>query len=159
VLKSRIAIAAVRVLGSALMATEPASTAGGWFGRLARSVGHCRDAPYHRRLPTAVGSKRALIDDVVAPSALPSVDRLANECIESLFDILAREQISKPLAQDLFMATNPAVLEPFPARPQYARRFAMRDSGLPCAGDRRRPSTPAGDAGLKSAPSPSLIPN
>jgi hypothetical protein len=70
-------------------------------------VGHCRDTPYHRQLPTAVGSKRALIDDVEAPSALPSVDRLANECIESLFDILAREQISKPLAQDFFMATNP----------------------------------------------------
>jgi hypothetical protein len=128
VLKSRIVIAAVRVLGSALMATEPASTAGGWFGRLARSVGHCRDTPYHRQLPTAVGSKRALIDDVVAPSALPSVDRLANECIESLFDILAREQISKPLAQDFFMATNPAVLEPW-------RSLLVRNTRgvLPCA--------------------------
>jgi hypothetical protein len=62
---------------------------------------------------TAIGSKRAPIDDVVAPSAMPSVDRLANECIESLFDILAREQISKPPAQDFLMVANPAVLEPW----------------------------------------------
>jgi hypothetical protein len=91
-------------------------------------VGHCRDTPYHRRRRTAVASKRALIDDVVAPSALPSVDRLAKERIESLFDNLAREQISKPLAQDFFMATNTAVLEPW-------RSLLVRNTPgvLPCA--------------------------
>jgi alpha-beta hydrolase superfamily lysophospholipase len=55
----------------------------------------------------------APIDSVVAPAAMPVVNRLATECIESVFDILAREQISKPLAQDFLTVTNPATLEPW----------------------------------------------
>jgi hypothetical protein len=73
--KSRIVVAAALVLGSALMTAEPASAAwgcgpGAWRGpwgtaAIRRITVGCR---------TAVGSKRALIDDVVVSSATPSVD-------------------------------------------------------------------------------------
>jgi len=39
----------------------------------------------------------APIDKVVVPEAMPTVDRLADECIESIFDILARRRTEKPL--------------------------------------------------------------
>jgi acetyl esterase/lipase len=55
----------------------------------------------------------APIDSVVAPAAMPAVDRLATECIESIFDIVMRDRTSKPLAQDFLTVTNPAVLEPW----------------------------------------------
>jgi hypothetical protein len=70
--KSRIVVAAALVLGSALMTAETGQRGMGmWSGRLARSVGHRRITVGCR---TAVGSKRALIDDVVVSSATPSVD-------------------------------------------------------------------------------------
>jgi acetyl esterase/lipase len=55
----------------------------------------------------------APIDSVVAPAAMPAVDRLATECIESAFDILVREETSKPLAHDFLNVANPATLEPW----------------------------------------------
>ncbi len=55
----------------------------------------------------------APIDKVVAPDAMPTVNRLAGECIESLFDIILRDETSKPLAQDFLTVTNPAKLEPW----------------------------------------------
>jgi acetyl esterase/lipase len=55
----------------------------------------------------------APIDSVVRPTAMPAVDRLATECIESAFDILVREETSKPLAQDFLTVANPATLEPW----------------------------------------------
>jgi acetyl esterase/lipase len=55
----------------------------------------------------------APIDSVVAPAAMPAVDRLATECIESAFDILVREETSKPLAHDFLIVANPATLEPW----------------------------------------------
>jgi acetyl esterase/lipase len=38
-------------------------------------------------------------EDVLEPSAVPVVDRLAGECIESIFDIFERRWTSKPLAK------------------------------------------------------------
>jgi acetyl esterase/lipase len=52
-------------------------------------------------------------DSVVAPAAMPTVDRLATECIESIYDILMRDRTSKPLAQDFLTVTNPASVEPW----------------------------------------------
>jgi acetyl esterase/lipase len=52
-------------------------------------------------------------DSVVAPAAMPTVDRLATECIESIYDILVRDRTSKPLAQDFLTVTNPASVEPW----------------------------------------------
>jgi acetyl esterase/lipase len=52
-------------------------------------------------------------DSVVAPAAMPTVDRLATECIESIYDILMRDRTSKPLAQDFLTVANPATVEPW----------------------------------------------
>jgi acetyl esterase/lipase len=55
----------------------------------------------------------APIDKVVAPAAMPTVDRLATECIESIYDILMRDRTSGPLAKDFLTVTNPATLDPW----------------------------------------------
>jgi len=51
-------------------------------------------------------------DSVLYPSAIPVVDRLAGECIESIFDIWERRLTAKPLAQtflsnDKFVSVEP----------------------------------------------------
>jgi pimeloyl-ACP methyl ester carboxylesterase len=55
----------------------------------------------------------APIDRVVLPEAMPAVDRLADECIESIFDILARRQTEKPLEQHFLSVPNIATVEPW----------------------------------------------
>jgi len=52
-------------------------------------------------------------DSVVAPAAMPTVDRLATECIESLFDIVLRGHTSAPLAKEFLTVANPAAIEPW----------------------------------------------
>lgn len=56
---------------------------------------------------------KAPINKIIAADAMPTVDRLAGECIESVFDILLRSETSKPLAQDFLTVANPATLEPW----------------------------------------------
>jgi acetyl esterase/lipase len=63
----------------------------------------------------------APIDNVVVPAALPTVDRLSNECIESIFDILERRQTEKPLEQQFLSVPNIATVEPW-------RSLAMRNT-------------------------------
>ena len=55
----------------------------------------------------------APIDKVVLPEAIPTVDRLSNECIESIFDILERRQTEKPLEQSFLSVPNIATVEPW----------------------------------------------
>ena len=55
----------------------------------------------------------APIDSVVAPEAIPTVDRLATECIESLFDIIERDRTSGPLAKEFLTVKNPARTKPW----------------------------------------------
>jgi acetyl esterase/lipase len=55
----------------------------------------------------------APIDKVVVPEAMPTVDRLSNECIESIFDILERRQTEKPLEQQFLSVPNIATVEPW----------------------------------------------
>jgi acetyl esterase/lipase len=55
----------------------------------------------------------APIEQVVLPEALPTVDRLADECIESIFDILARRRTEKPLEQNFLSVPNIATVEPW----------------------------------------------
>lgn len=55
----------------------------------------------------------APIERVVAPAAMPAVDALAQECIESVFDILARARTGRPLNQAFLTVDNPAALEPW----------------------------------------------
>jgi acetyl esterase/lipase len=55
----------------------------------------------------------APIDSVVASEAIPTVDRLATECIESVFDILERGRTSEPLAKEFLTVRNPAATPPW----------------------------------------------
>ncbi|WP_407150430.1 alpha/beta fold hydrolase [Bradyrhizobium sp. ORS 86] len=55
----------------------------------------------------------APIDKVVLPEAVPTVDRLANECNESIFDILARRRTERPLEQHFLSVPNIATVEPW----------------------------------------------
>lgn len=55
----------------------------------------------------------APIDNVVMPAAMPTVDRLAGECIESIFDIIERRMTEKPLEQNFLSVPNIAVTEPW----------------------------------------------
>jgi pimeloyl-ACP methyl ester carboxylesterase len=55
----------------------------------------------------------APIDKVVVPEAMPTVDRLSNECIESIFDILERQRTEKPLEQNFLSVGNIATVEPW----------------------------------------------
>jgi alpha-beta hydrolase superfamily lysophospholipase len=52
-------------------------------------------------------------DSVVAAAAMPTVDRLATECIESVFDIILRDRTSGPLAREFLTVANPATHEPW----------------------------------------------
>jgi Prolyl oligopeptidase family len=53
------------------------------------------------------------IGGVVAPTAMPTVDRLATECIESVFDIILRDRTSGPLAKDFLTVADPAKTQPW----------------------------------------------
>jgi pimeloyl-ACP methyl ester carboxylesterase len=55
----------------------------------------------------------APIDKVVVPEAMPIVDRLSTECIESIFDILERQKTEKPLEQNFLSVGNIATVEPW----------------------------------------------
>ena len=55
----------------------------------------------------------APIDRVVVAAAIPVVDRLAGECIESLFDLLERRQTERPLEQHFLLVKNLADVEPW----------------------------------------------
>ncbi len=52
-------------------------------------------------------------DAVLDPSAIPVVDRLASECIESIFDIFLRRRTERPLAQAFLKSDNFASTEPW----------------------------------------------
>ena len=54
-------------------------------------------------------------ESVIAPAAMPTVDRLATECIKFIFDIMMRDRTSKPLAEAFLTVANPAVVEPWRA--------------------------------------------
>jgi alpha-beta hydrolase superfamily lysophospholipase len=55
----------------------------------------------------------APIEKVVVTEAMPTVDQLASQCIESIFDILARRRTEKPLEQNFLSVSNIAAVEPW----------------------------------------------
>jgi hypothetical protein len=63
----------------------------------------------------------AAIAQVVEPSAMPVVDHLAEECIESIFDWLVRRRIERPLELSFLSIKNLATVEPW-------RSLAMRNT-------------------------------
>jgi acetyl esterase/lipase len=66
----------------------------------------------------------AAITQVVEPSAMPVVDHLAEECIESIFDWLIRQRIERPLELSFLSMKNLATVEPW-------RSLAMRNTPGP----------------------------
>jgi acetyl esterase/lipase len=55
----------------------------------------------------------APINEVVEPAAMPTVDALANQCIEGAFDLYVRGKMSAPLATTFLSVKNPATVEPW----------------------------------------------
>jgi pimeloyl-ACP methyl ester carboxylesterase len=55
----------------------------------------------------------AAIDNVIDSRAMPAVDRLARECIEGPFDLIARQRTEKPLEQYFLTVKAPAEIEPW----------------------------------------------
>jgi acetyl esterase/lipase len=55
----------------------------------------------------------APIDKVVLPAAIPTVDRLANDCIESIFDIIERGAAEQTLEQTFLSVSNIATIDPW----------------------------------------------
>jgi acetyl esterase/lipase len=50
---------------------------------------------------------------VVAKAAIPVVNRLAEECIESIYDIVIRQRVAAPLANTFLSVPNPLAVEPW----------------------------------------------
>ena len=71
-------------------------------------------------------------DAVLDPSAIPVVNRLASECIESIFDILERRQTAKPLAHAFLKSDNFVFDRTLGVADagEYAGRAAAADPGL-----------------------------
>jgi acetyl esterase/lipase len=63
----------------------------------------------------------APIDRVVVPAAMPTIDRLAEECLESIYDFLVRQRTERPLEQSFLSVGNLADVEPW-------RSLAARNS-------------------------------
>ncbi len=55
----------------------------------------------------------APIDRVVEPDAIPVVNRLAESCIESIYDLVVRRRIAKPLETSFLSVSNPVAIEPW----------------------------------------------
>jgi acetyl esterase/lipase len=55
----------------------------------------------------------APIAQVVQPSAMPAVDALSNECIESIYDMVQRHYSQRPLQQRFLSVPNVTQLEPW----------------------------------------------
>ncbi len=55
----------------------------------------------------------APIDNVVVPAAMPVIDRLAKECIESMVDLRERRNTEKPLEQNFLSVSSPTAVEPW----------------------------------------------
>jgi acetyl esterase/lipase len=66
----------------------------------------------------------ASLDRVVEPTAIPIVDALARQCIESIYDFVIRQRIGRPLARVFLSVPNLAEVEPW-------RSFAAQNSPGP----------------------------
>ncbi len=55
----------------------------------------------------------APIERAVEPAAIPVVNRLAGECIESIYDMIVRQRTARPLAETFLSIANPADVEPW----------------------------------------------
>ena len=71
----------------------------------------------------------APIDRVVVPEAIPTIDRLAEECIESIFDIAARRRTERPRRMFRFLDTRCSASSAAAAWGSFTRRCKRRPIG------------------------------
>jgi Secretory lipase len=55
----------------------------------------------------------APLDNIVDLRAMPAIDRLAHDCIEGPFDLIARQRTEEPLEQHFLKVEGPANVEPW----------------------------------------------
>jgi pimeloyl-ACP methyl ester carboxylesterase len=55
----------------------------------------------------------APIDRLVDPRALPAIDRLVRECLESIYDLIVRRRTERPMEQHFLKVNDPADVEPW----------------------------------------------
>ena len=55
----------------------------------------------------------APMDRVLEPDAVPVVNRLAQSCIESIYDLVVRSRIARPLETSFLSVANPVQVEPW----------------------------------------------
>src|ERR1700744_5290661 len=55
----------------------------------------------------------APLNNIVDPRAMPTIDQLTRECIESPFDLAARQRTEQPLEQHFLTVQEPADIEPW----------------------------------------------
>jgi pimeloyl-ACP methyl ester carboxylesterase len=53
------------------------------------------------------------LDKIVDPRAMPTVDHLAQECIEGPFDLIERQRTERPLEQHFLTVADPADIDPW----------------------------------------------
>jgi hypothetical protein len=82
--------------------------------------------------------------DVIFPDVVPTVDRLANVCLEGIFDIEPRKVVGKLLQKRFLRVENPTSIEPWrallaqntvgptpPAMPVFIAQGMMDDTVVP----------------------------
>ena len=76
---------------------------------------------------------------LVTAAAMPTYEKIARDCIESIAEFQAIDQATKPLAGEEFLKANPTEVEPW--RSTHAQKYsgpgAGRRAGVPCARHRR----------------------
>ena len=92
----------------------------------------------------------APIERAVEPAAIPVVNRLAGECIESIYDMIVRQRTARPLAADVSVDRKPRRRRAMAlaGRQQYARAAPCRRADFPLARNRRQSGPARGDQGL-----------
>ena len=61
---------------------------------------------------------KAPIERVVEAQAIPVVDRLAEECVELIYDLVLRQQTARGLERAFLSVQNPVAVEPWRSLPQ-----------------------------------------
>ena len=106
-------------LGELRARTEAARCCGSGAGDRSRNADDRR--PQHDRRPQPYGHDGVVMVARLRradwqhrrSSAVPTIDRLAEECIESPFDIFRRGRTAAPLAEVFLTTKNPAEVEPW----------------------------------------------
>jgi len=97
---------------------------------------------------------KAPLDKVVVPAAMSTVDQLANECIENIFDIIEAAEPGEGAGADLPVRSEHRDRRALQVagRPQFTWRLAQGDPAFPRPGHDRQSGAAVRDPGLFPAP-------